>query len=94
VTVWKAVDRDTEKDTEKDTENQRKILSAIEQNPSASQEGIAQVVGINRANVAKNLKKQQLPFLRLSWASSHLRLCRESPTPRSGGTPVRHFCQQ
>lgn len=61
VTVWKAVGRDTEKDTEKDTENitenQRKILSAIEQNPSASQEGIAQVVGINRANVAKNLKK-------------------------------------
>ena len=65
VTVWKTVDRDTEKDTEKDTENitenitenQRKILSAIEQNPSASQEGIAQVVGINRANVAKNLKK-------------------------------------
>lgn len=61
VTVWKAVDRDTEKDTEKDTENitenQRKILSAIEQNPSAPQEGIAQVVGINRANVAKNLKK-------------------------------------
>ena len=32
-------------------------LSAIEQNPSAPQEGIAQVVGINRANVAKNLKK-------------------------------------
>ena len=65
VTVRKAGARNTEKDadrvtgkvTEKVTENQRKILSAIEQNPSASQEGIAQVVGINRANVAKNLKK-------------------------------------
>ena len=63
--MWNVADRDTEKDIEKDTEkdtgniteNQRKILSAIEQNPSASQEGIAQVVGINRANVAKNLKK-------------------------------------
>ena len=43
--------------TENITENQTKILSAIEQNPSVSQEGIAQVVGINRANVAKNLKK-------------------------------------
>ena len=47
----------TEKDTERVTENQRKILSVIERNPSASQEDIAWAVGINRVNVAKNLKK-------------------------------------
>ena len=65
VTVRKAEARDTEKDTEKGiekdtekvTENQKKILSAIDRNPSASQEKIARAVGINRANVAKNLKK-------------------------------------
>lgn len=65
VTVRKAGTRDTEKDTEKDTvkdtekvtEKQRKILSTITSDPQASQEQIARTVGINRANVAKNLKK-------------------------------------
>lgn len=65
VTVRKAGAKDTEKDTVKDTvkdtekvtENQRKILSAITDDPQASQEQIARTVGINRANVAKNLKK-------------------------------------
>lgn len=65
VTVRKAGAKDTEKDTEKDTvkdtekvtENQRKILSTITSDPQASQEQIARTVGINRANVAKNLKK-------------------------------------
>ncbi|ACX74577.1 putative transcriptional regulator [Fibrobacter succinogenes subsp. succinogenes S85] len=57
VTVQKTVSKDTEKDTEKVTENQRKILSTITQDPQASQEKIALIVGINRANVAKNLKK-------------------------------------
>ena len=45
------------RDTEKVTENQRKILTAITNDSLASQEKIAQTVGINRANVAKNLKK-------------------------------------
>ena len=49
--------KNTEKDTERVTENQRNILSVIERNPSASQEDIARAVGINRVNVAKNLKK-------------------------------------
>ena len=57
VTVRKAGAKDTEKDTEKVTENQRKILSTITSDPQASQEQIARTVGINRANVAKNLKK-------------------------------------
>lgn len=65
VTVRKAGAKDTEKDTVKDTvkdtekvtENQRKILSTITSDPQASQEQIARTVGINRANVAKNLKK-------------------------------------
>lgn len=65
VTVRKAGTRDTEKDTVKDTvkdtekvtENQRKILSTITSDPQASQEQIARTAGINRANVAKNLKK-------------------------------------
>ena len=69
VTVWKAVDRDTEKDTEKDTdrvtekvtekvtENQRKILSVVAQNSRATQDEIAQMVGISRVHTAKNLKK-------------------------------------
>ena len=61
VTVRKANGKDTEKDTEKNTEkitdNQRKILASITHDPQASQEKIAQTVGINRANVAKNLKK-------------------------------------
>ena len=65
VTVRKAGTRDTEKDTEKDTvketekvtENQRKILSAITQNPQVSQEQITRAVGICRTHVAKNLKK-------------------------------------
>lgn len=61
VTVRKADGKDTEKDTVKDTvkitENQRKILYAITSDPQVSQEQIARTVGINRANVAKNLKK-------------------------------------
>ena len=65
VTVWKAVDKDTEKDTdrvtekvtEKVTENQRKILSVVAQNSRATQDEIAQMVGISRVHTAKNLKK-------------------------------------
>lgn len=53
----KDTDRVTEKVTEKVTENQRKILSAITQNPQVSQEQIARTVGISRTHVAKNLKK-------------------------------------
>ena len=65
VTVRKAEARDTEKDTdratekvtEKVTENQRKILSVVAQNSQATQEEIAQMVGISRVHTAKNLKK-------------------------------------
>ena len=53
----KDTDRVTEKVTEKVTENQRKILSAITQNPQVSQVQIARTVGISRTHVAKNLKK-------------------------------------
>ena len=57
VATEKDTEKNTEKDTERVTENQRKIFSVIERNPSASQEDIARAVGINRVNVAKNLKK-------------------------------------
>ena len=65
VTVRKAGARNTEKDahrvtgkvTEKVTENQRKILSVVAQNSRATQDEIAQMVGISRVHTAKNLKK-------------------------------------
>ena len=51
------LDRVTGKVTEKVTENQRKILSVVAQNSRATQDEIAQMVGISRVHTAKNLKK-------------------------------------
>ena len=50
------LDRVTGKVTEKVTENQRKILSVVAQNSRATQDEIAQMVGISRVHTAKNLK--------------------------------------
>ena len=49
----------TQKITQKITVNQQKIIASIKNNPYITQEELAEIVGIARLNIIKNMKKLQ-----------------------------------
>ena len=49
----------TQKITQKITVNQQKIIDSIKNNPYITQEELAEIVGIARLNIIKNMKKLQ-----------------------------------
>ncbi|UTC67179.1 MULTISPECIES: Fic family protein [unclassified Treponema] len=49
----------TQKITQKITVNQQKIIAAVKNNPYITQEELAEIVGIARLNIIKNMKKLQ-----------------------------------
>ncbi len=52
-------DRVTVKVTQKVTVNQQKIIEAIKENPSITQDELSQKIGIARKNIIGNMKKLQ-----------------------------------
>lgn len=50
---------DTVKDTVKLSDSQKKILEEVRNNPSITQNGLTEIVGINLRNIKNNMKKLQ-----------------------------------
>ena len=61
----KATEKITDRITDRITDNQKKILCAIKENSFVTQNELAEIVGIARLNISKNMTKlQQMGLLK------------------------------